>query len=532
MGTSESRTSRRRTWAQWVPWLVLVVGIVVSVASAVTRYTFVAQRDDEVFDSTAANVQAIAATQLARQEDLLGSLAGMMAATPDMTNAEFLRWYQTAGIAERFPGGIGVTYIERVASAELATFSAEQVTDPITGLVASDPFVVVPPRDAAQYCLMRLGVWEVDEVAGFPIPEGLDFCAPEMIPGVDSYTPPVIGEATDDATVALVPIADLAPGVLAEFLPVYAGGDPPATVDGRRAAVIGWVAASFDANAIVELAAAGQSDLAVAVDRTTSDGVERVASTGDLSAAGHTTTLPVSDDSRWRVTVVQAGTSQGVSATSQAVLVLGAAMTITLLLFVLLRVLIGQRERALAMVRSKTEQLEFAALHDALTGLPNRALILDRAAQMLARQGRTGEPVAALFVDLDDFKAVNDSHGHAAGDVYLCAVADRLASLFREADTVGRLGGDEFVILVETDREGAAAEGAAHRVLDALGRGVSLGEQEVPVNCSIGVAYGSHRTAEDLLDAADHAMYQAKTGGKATYVMAPSLDRARPDSAR
>ena len=108
-----------------------------------------------------------------------------------------------------------------------------------------------------------------------------------------------------------------------------------------------------------------------------------------------------------------------------------------------------------ANIRDITERKEFEALlahralHDPLTGLANRQLILDRAEQMLARSRRTGDPVAAYFIDLDNFKDANDSLGHEAGDRLLQAVADRFVGLLRASDTVGRLGGDEFVVLAE-----------------------------------------------------------------------------------
>src|SRR4029077_16971429 len=107
-------------------------------------------------------------------------------------------------------------------------------------------------------------------------------------------------------------------------------------------------------------------------------------------------------------------------------------------------------------------------LHDPLTGQPNRTLILDRASQMLARAHRSRLPVALLFLDLDDFKDVNDTFGHQAGDEVLVAVASRLAGVVREGDTVGRLGGDEFVLLIEGDTMRGGAQGVADRILEVL----------------------------------------------------------------
>ena len=120
------------------------------------------------------------------------------------------------------------------------------------------------------------------------------------------------------------------------------------------------------------------------------------------------------------------------------------------------------------------EQLAFLATHDALTGLPNRTLILDRVEQMLARSRRSQAPVAALFVDLDNFKSINDTLGHGVGDELLRAVAARLDGVVRAADALGRLGGDEFVVVSEDLSIAAGPELIAERLLDALNHRSSL----------------------------------------------------------
>ena len=107
------------------------------------------------------------------------------------------------------------------------------------------------------------------------------------------------------------------------------------------------------------------------------------------------------------------------------------------------------RALALQLVSERTGELRYQALHDALTGLPNRTLTMDRIEQLLARSRRTRTSGAALYVDVDEFKNVNDTLGHAAGDRLLVAVAARLTSALRGADTVGRMGGDEFVVLID-----------------------------------------------------------------------------------
>jgi diguanylate cyclase (GGDEF)-like protein len=158
------------------------------------------------------------------------------------------------------------------------------------------------------------------------------------------------------------------------------------------------------------------------------------------------------------------------------------------------------------------------ALHDGLTGLPNRTLILDRAGQMMARARRENLSVAALFIDLDNFKDINDSLGHEAGDRLLQAVARRFeATLLRASDTVGRLGGDEFVVLIESPPEGPGPELLAERIRVVLCQPFHIeGYDQVPLitSASIGIATGLRATPDELLRDADIALYRAKATGK------------------
>jgi diguanylate cyclase (GGDEF)-like protein len=174
-------------------------------------------------------------------------------------------------------------------------------------------------------------------------------------------------------------------------------------------------------------------------------------------------------------------------------------------------------------------QLAFAATHDALTKLPNRALILDRLEQMLARCRRGGCQVAALFIDLDKFKRVNDTLGHHAGDELLGKVAGRLARVARDQDTLGRLGGDEFVLLVGELSGNEDPQPIAERVLDALSVPFDLGDTraQVRVTASIGIETGRTVSPAELLRGADVAMYRAKSTGGNSSFMFPS--RRPPD---
>src|SRR5450755_859760 len=172
--------------------------------------------------------------------------------------------------------------------------------------------------------------------------------------------------------------------------------------------------------------------------------------------------------------------------------------------------------------RNAQEMIRHQAFHDGLTGLPNRRLVLDRGEQMLARGRRQHAPVAVLIVDVDGFKYVNDTFGHAAGDALLQAIAARLSSVVREVDTVGRLGGDEFVLLLDSLTLDAAPEIAAERVLEVVRQPIELDQQPdrpVSISASIGIALGQDETIDQLLQGADLALYQAKDTGKNRHVL-------------
>jgi len=159
--------------------------------------------------------------------------------------------------------------------------------------------------------------------------------------------------------------------------------------------------------------------------------------------------------------------------------------------------------------------LERQALHDPLTRLPNRLLLMDRARQALARVHRSQGAVAILFIDLDKFKAVNDNLGHEVGDRLLIAVSERLAELMRDSDTVARLGGDEFVILAEDVESEAEALALGERVLESLVDPISVGSRELSLLASVGISLSRDpdRDPESMVREADLAMYRAKAGG-------------------
>jgi diguanylate cyclase (GGDEF)-like protein/PAS domain S-box-containing protein len=175
--------------------------------------------------------------------------------------------------------------------------------------------------------------------------------------------------------------------------------------------------------------------------------------------------------------------------------------------------------------REAEERLEYQALHDPLTDLPNRRLFVDRLGQAIRRTRRQGNRVAVLFMDLDEFKVVNDSLGHEAGDLLLVVVAQRLRRCLRPEDTLARFGGDEFVVLLEDVEDPGEAVLVAERITDELRWPFSIEGREHFVAASIGIALGTVRTksAEDLLRDADTAMYRAKDESTNYWVFDPAM---------
>jgi diguanylate cyclase (GGDEF)-like protein/PAS domain S-box-containing protein len=186
--------------------------------------------------------------------------------------------------------------------------------------------------------------------------------------------------------------------------------------------------------------------------------------------------------------------------------------------------------RDVSLRKDAETQLAHQALHDTLTGLPNRALFLDRLEQALRRGRRQPGRVAVLFVDLDRFKFINDSFGHAAGDRLLCDVAARLDHALRPADTLARFGGDELVVLCEDLDGEAGARAIARRITALFDEPFIVEDGEAFLQASVGIALASDgATAEDLISDADAAMYRAKDRGRARVEV---FDEAMREDAR
>lgn len=180
----------------------------------------------------------------------------------------------------------------------------------------------------------------------------------------------------------------------------------------------------------------------------------------------------------------------------------------------------------ITVIREAQEQLSSLAYYDSLTKLPNRMLIMDRLQLALSKATRDASMLGVLFIDLDNFKRVNDTLGHAHGDSILCSAAHRMAAVLRQSDTLGRLGGDEFIVIAPGVESNEALIKVVEKLLDCLSQPVVINNMEIVLSCSIGISvYPDHsKHHDDLVQMADTAMYEAKNKGRNNYAFYhPSL---------
>jgi diguanylate cyclase (GGDEF)-like protein len=442
-----------------------------------------------------------------QHDDDMAVDAGAVLADPDVTQADFVAWTQAARMLERYPEMASIGSIVLVADADLPAFATRAEADPAGLLNEDGSFEVVPSGTRPFYCLAGAGF---ARVTVSKLPAGLDYCA-------DPVVAALLLAARDSGTGNYQPYRAGGVTWLAIQTPVYRGGSTPDTVAERRASFVGWVGSQLDPRVLLSRALRDQAGLAVALRYDA--GLPAVEFDRGIR---HNDAEPVVIDLRngWTVTVYGVVDAGGVLEGS-ALQVLVSGIAVSVLLGLLMFVLGTGRERARRQVVLRTKELHHQALHDALTGLPNRALVMDRVEQMLARDRRHHTTGALLFLDLDDFKNVNDTLGHGAGDLLLVAVAERLSGSLRGVDTIGRMGGDEFVVLVDGASKQEDPELVAQRLLDVLRQPFVLGDDVPPlsVNISIGIATGDRASAGELLRDADVALYRAKASGKNCFAV-------------
>ncbi|MCU1503480.1 MAG: hypothetical protein JWM12_2834, partial [Ilumatobacteraceae bacterium] len=470
-----------------------------------------AGRSRATFEQSSASIAASLRVAVQREEDLVVSATGFFVASPDATDAQFHAWSSSVQALVRYPELLGWAEVVIVPKSQLAAFSEQASTDPSRDSSTSGPIAVVPPGDRPYYCLARSGQNRNESAQ---VPAGFDYCA-----GADG----AVTAGLRDSGMTAYRAVDTGNGAgprLAVQVPFYRGGAAPVGLAARRGAFVGWMGMAFDPKQMLERAMDGAHDMSV-VFRYHDESSDAEFSAGRRPASAATSTATATIDLRngWTVETSAPVTGDGVLANGVALGLLLAGCAASVLLAALVLLLGTGRKRALRLVDDRTVELRHQALHDALTGLPNRALLMDRIDHLLARNRRRGTVGAALFIDLDDFKNVNDTLGHAAGDRLLVAVAERLTSTLLDADTISRMGGDEFVVLLDGTTGDIAPTLVAERLLSVLSHPFELEGAPTPlvIHLSIGIAIGDRAIAGDLLRDADVALYEAKAAGKNGY---------------
>ena len=497
---------RRSAWVA-VAGILLVGGTLSAALAAVSLGNSDAARSRQAFEASSAEIASTLELAIEHEDDLIISADGFIAGNPNASNTEFRDWGTSVSALARYPELVGLALGVVVSAAELPAYAKREAKDPSGPLAANGTFEVEPPGAHPFYCFL---VAQFGRTASSLFPADYNLCpagngtsgllASEAT-GLGAYTPTTVEGRT----------------FLSVQTPVYRGGIVPSSEAGRRSAFLGWVGMAVVPQLLLERALQGHPNTAVTFGYRA--GESSVVFKAGLAPKG-AQFATISLHNGWMVTASGPGTPDLLGdAYSMEVFFGGILLSVLLGLLVLL--LGTGRARALRVITEQTGELRHQALHDALTGLPNRALIMDRITQLLARNRRQGTQGAALYVDLDEFKNVNDSLGHEAGDMLLVAVSARLASTLRDADTIGRMGGDEFIVLIDGATTGAPPELVADRLLEVMRRPFELPGASMPlvVNASIGIAIGDRLNPGDLLRDADVALYEAKAAGKSRYAV-------------
>jgi len=506
-------------------WIAIAVGVVAigflgSYLGAKSLSQSDVQQAHQNLRTSSVEIASALNLAIEHEQDLAISAGAFIIENPNASETDFIRWVRNVDAFQRYPEILSIAEVDVVRPSQLKAFAARATLNAKESNAPEQTFTLTPAGRRPFYCLVGVDYAR----RGLPqIPIGLDLC--------DSSLGPQLLRAAHSGQATYAPDNLGGPAALALGTPLYRNGSHPSTAAGRRANLIGFTGTEILPNTILTTALLGHPGIAVAF-RYEGSGTDETFVAG--RRAKETFSASVNLHNGWHVNVFRAAVNGGVFGQGDSTLVFLGGVLLSLLLALLIYVLGTSRSSAVQLVKERTDQLQHQALHDSLTGLPNRALILDRIDQMLARSRREHSEVAALFLDIDNFKDINDTLGHRAGDELLVSVGVRLKSAVRENDTVGRLGGDEFVVLADGVSLEAGVDVVAARLLDVMATPFIISASKLPLNvsASIGIAEGDRAAPEALLQDADIALYQAKAAGKqrdVTFIqsMQDSVDHHR-----
>jgi diguanylate cyclase (GGDEF)-like protein len=482
--------------------LLLLLGVGGSVAAGNVVLDDESRKAALEFDAASSDVAARVRTEVRRVEDLSRSAQAFVRLVPEVTSRELRAWADDILLRENFPAVPDIAVVDVVDHEDLPAHIAKVTADAAaSGQPAT--FVLDPLEPAAAYCLRSA-------VTGTPSELGFNLC-----PGA---SPEVASTVRSLDHIQMRPRDLEGDAVLSIGMPLYRTPGIPAPAE-REASFIGLVGFSFDPTQLLRSTLEAHRGLEASLEFRDPDNESEGYKEGTFrtgAIAGRAESRRIDLGNGWRVVVTQRVSDPGLLANPRSRQTILGGAALSLLIVVLLYVLATGRARALRLVKVRTEQLQHQALHDSLTGLANRALLMDRIEQLLARSRRNSSEPACLFLDLDGFKNVNDSLGHEAGDLLLRSVATRLLGAVREADTIARIGGDEFVVLLDGATIEAAPELVAERLVDVLRQPFDVDgvESTMRVTASVGIATGVRPSGDDLLRDADFALYEAKGAGR------------------
>ena len=517
-GHDSQRSARVRTVLTSA--LIVVVGVAASAFLADRWRSSVLRSNKAAFHSTATDLGRTLSAKLDSNGALLRATRAIATVEPNAGEAQLTAWYRQYSRGTTGSPGAAAELIEPVPASRLTAFGRTVEGEPTFRALLPGPFQITPPGVRARYCLARAIVAPAG-IGSSLYPPLLDYCAPTLPEIGRSPFAALFNAAADSGTTIVAAIPGFS--LTAFGAAVYRLGAPLATTTERRAALTGVVGVSFDSNALIRSLLVGHDSLALTLYHRNAAGPLTLVGRADArSEAGKPAYSQRQELGEGWLLAASGTADDAADANQQGLVALLIGLLITLLLLLVYRVLSVSRRHAWGLVGEKTGELAYRALHDPLTDLPNRALVLDRAEQVLARARRLGVTATALFVDVDGFKQVNDRFGRHAGDEILRQVAARLTTVLRDNDTVGRLGGDQFAMVIDSLGTNALPELVAERILDVLRQPFDLPDRPgapAILTASIGIATGFPTSAEQLLKDADLALHKAKAIGKNGYAV-------------